>query len=668
MKLSIGLIFFMVIVLTGCSSSFQVTWMMDENTVYATLSIESGDAFSFPDHPTKDGYTFLGWYLDHQLEIPYNKSIIIDKDTVFYPKWQANLHTITFEIDEGITMFTIPMAYGSPIVIPDEPVKEGYRFLGWNQEIPNLMPDEDLTMRALWQIEQFEIRFQDDMGEIYYTNIVEYDTDLTTLEIIVPERIAYTFLGWNIDIPSTMPAHDLIIEAMWKANQYTITFVSEPGSIISSFTQDYGTPIDVPENPYRDGYVFLGWDQAIPSTMPAENITISARWARLSDQTTIADPNLYSAIMTFFDEHNLDFNHNDEMDKEEIEQTYWLDIRDSNVSSLAGIEMFIHLETLYLSFNNITDITPLLSMTQLKTVILDNNLLTTSEFLGLHDEDLLVIEELHRRGVNTYQSEKTQKIDFDENRSNLEDTMTWNILVIIVSNLDTLDLNGAPLTYQMSEMEISIAKENARLLGLGLEIMMDYNIHFHVDFYVTNEPYRGSFMGNSSNHILFAPQIDEVKEMLPLYDSSLVVLSLPNPVNAKDHSPYHQAAGYGSFDVNENIGTAMIYLDSYLLGYIINNEPIELEYHRLLDNSVTTLFWLSVHEIIHTIEFYGLSLGLPVWEFHNAIVQYSQKLIEWTDYDIYQPYLNGAINPLNSNEYGITDEIWNHPPRLRNND
>ena len=66
--------------------------------------------------------------------------------------------------------------------------------------------------------------------------------------------------------------------AKWEINQYTITFDTNGGSEIAPITQDYGTEITAPDNPTRKGYTFKGWDKEIPKTMPAENITITARW------------------------------------------------------------------------------------------------------------------------------------------------------------------------------------------------------------------------------------------------------------------------------------------------------------------------------------------------------------------------------------------------------
>ena len=85
-------------------------------------------------------------------------------------------------------------------------------------------------------------------------------------------------MGWDKEIPQTMPAENITITAQWKINQYTITFDTAGGSEVAPITQDYNTQITAPANPTREGYAFNGWDKEIPQTMPAENITITAQW------------------------------------------------------------------------------------------------------------------------------------------------------------------------------------------------------------------------------------------------------------------------------------------------------------------------------------------------------------------------------------------------------
>ena len=100
-------------------------------------------------------------------------------------------------------------------------------------------------------------------------------------------RTGYTFKGWYDNENLTGSPVTAIggaetgnkeYWAKWEINQYTITFDTNGGSEIAPITQDYGTEITAPDNPTRKGYTFKGWDKEIPETMPAENLTITARW------------------------------------------------------------------------------------------------------------------------------------------------------------------------------------------------------------------------------------------------------------------------------------------------------------------------------------------------------------------------------------------------------
>ena len=92
-----------------------------------------------------------------------------------------------------------------------------------------------------------------------------------------PTRDGYSFDGWK-DAPSTMPANDLTLTALWKVNSYTITFDTDGGTSIPAITQAFGTTVTAPADPAKTGYTFVRWDIKIPATMPASNITLTAMW------------------------------------------------------------------------------------------------------------------------------------------------------------------------------------------------------------------------------------------------------------------------------------------------------------------------------------------------------------------------------------------------------
>ena len=227
---------------------------------------------------TRAGYTQVGWATVDGGEKVYDFEDIYTKNEALtlYPVWNTNKYTITFDTNGGSEIAPITQDYGTQIAAPANPTRKGYTFKGWDKEIPETMPAENITVKAQWKINQYTIAFDTNGGSEIAPITQDYGTEITAPDN--PTRKGYTFRGWDKEIPKTMPAENITVKAQWEINQYTITFDTNGGSEIAPITQDYGTEITAPDNPTRKGYTFKGWDKEIPKTMPAENITITARW------------------------------------------------------------------------------------------------------------------------------------------------------------------------------------------------------------------------------------------------------------------------------------------------------------------------------------------------------------------------------------------------------
>ena len=227
---------------------------------------------------TRAGYTQVGWSTVDGGEKVYGFEDIYTKNEALtlYPVWNTNKYTITFDTNGGSEIAPITQDYGTEITAPDNPTRKGYTFKGWDKEIPETMPAENITVKAQWEINQYTIAFDTNGGSEIAPITQDYGTEITAPDN--PTRKGYTFKGWDKEIPETMPAENITVKAQWGINQYTIAFDTNGGSEIAPITQDYGTEITAPDNPTRKGYTFKGWDKEIPETMPAENITITARW------------------------------------------------------------------------------------------------------------------------------------------------------------------------------------------------------------------------------------------------------------------------------------------------------------------------------------------------------------------------------------------------------
>ena len=250
-------------------NQYTITFDTNGGSEIAPITQDYGTEITAPDNPTRKGYTFKGW----DKEIP--KTMPAENITV-KAQWEINQYTIAFDTNGGSEIAPITQDYGTEITAPDNPTRKGYTFKGWDKEIPKTMPAENITVKAQWEINQYTITFDTNGGSEIAPITQDYGTEITAPD--KPTRKGYTFKGWDKEIPETMPAENMTVKAQWEINQYTITFDTNGGSEIVPITQDYGTEITVPDNPTRKGYTFKGWDKEIPKTMPAENITIKARW------------------------------------------------------------------------------------------------------------------------------------------------------------------------------------------------------------------------------------------------------------------------------------------------------------------------------------------------------------------------------------------------------
>ena len=251
------------------TNKYTIAFDTNGGSEIAPITQDYGTEITAPDNPTRKGYTFKEW----DKEIP--KTMPAENITV-KAQWEINQYTITFDTNGGSEIAPITQDYGTKITAPDNPTRKGYTFRGWDKEIPETMPAENITVKAQWEINQYTITFDTNGGSEIAPITQDYGTEITAPDN--PTRKGYTFKGWDKEIPETMPAENITVKAQWKINQYTIAFDTNGGSEIAPITQDYGTEITAPDNPTRKGYTFKGWDKEIPETMPAENITITARW------------------------------------------------------------------------------------------------------------------------------------------------------------------------------------------------------------------------------------------------------------------------------------------------------------------------------------------------------------------------------------------------------
>lgn len=259
-------------VMPGTTTQYKVKLMLDEDTVYETLTVKSGEEVELPT-PEKEGYTFEGWYEDEKL---VESKLTVTKDTTLIAKFNVLKYTYKFIVD-GEVIKEVEAEPGTEIEYPEDPIKRAnekdeFTFVGWDNDATVLEKDEE-----------FNAVFESKLRNYTYKFIANFKTIKTeTLpygsEIVYPEdpekadtaKYDYTFIGWDHD--ETILTGNIIFTAefSYEIKQYTYKFVNYNGEVLKEETVDYGTMPEAPENPVKpaDGdtvYKFVGWDKKVVS-------------------------------------------------------------------------------------------------------------------------------------------------------------------------------------------------------------------------------------------------------------------------------------------------------------------------------------------------------------------------------------------------------------------
>ena len=193
--------------------------------------------------------------------------------------------------------FTAPLSDG--MTRPDGNTGSYFMWLDGNgnsYEPGDSVPADVTTLTVQWTAPTYTVTLHANGGTINSGNVTGYTygvgATLPTADDMT--YTGHTFKGWYDNESLTGSPVTAIGNtetgnkeywAKWEINQYTITVKPENGKADITITQDYGTAITAPADPTREGYTFTGWDTEIPKTMPAENITLKARWKDIEKPT-----------------------------------------------------------------------------------------------------------------------------------------------------------------------------------------------------------------------------------------------------------------------------------------------------------------------------------------------------------------------------------------------
>ena len=150
---------------------------------------------------TRIGYTFDGWYTSQTggEKVTASTKVQITADQTLYAHWSINSYTITLKYGDDRADSTITQAYGTAITAPADPTRTGYNFTGWDKDIPDTMPAENLTITALWQISSYIVTFDPNGGTLTgsKTMTVTYGDRYGDMPKVMPPNETLALRGWN---------------------------------------------------------------------------------------------------------------------------------------------------------------------------------------------------------------------------------------------------------------------------------------------------------------------------------------------------------------------------------------------------------------------------------------------------------------------------------------
>ena len=266
------------------------------DTTVADATVTYGDTYKAPEGLTKTGYTHTGWD-------PVVPATITDlgedkQEFTFAATWAPKTIDVTFDgnngLVDGAATKVVPTEFDSDIVAPAA-ARDGYAFVGWSTdkgatvgttELGKLTTETPATYYAIWSASSANYTV-----EFYYMNVdgtdyVLADDETKTFAGVVDQAVptyvpgevtGFTFNAGKSTVDGTVPATGtLTLKVYYDRNKYNLTYEGNAPVEVYFGTAAADMPAAVTE-PTKVGNYFTGWE-ALPATMPADDVAIAAKW------------------------------------------------------------------------------------------------------------------------------------------------------------------------------------------------------------------------------------------------------------------------------------------------------------------------------------------------------------------------------------------------------
>jgi uncharacterized repeat protein (TIGR02543 family) len=276
-------------------NSYTVAFNANGGVGDKTVTYNHGSTLGELSTPTREGYTFAGWFTAAYGYDAVTSETIVTSDMTIYAHWKKKYYRVAFETNSEV--MSSLYAHGSTLGELTTPTREGYTFVGWFTAVEGgdavtseTVVTSDMTIYAQWTIKSYTVVFNANGG--VGDKSVTYNHGSPLGELPTPTRDGYAFAGWwtaanggtQVTV-STVVSADMTIYAHWTIKSYAVVFDADGGNggVTKSYT--HGVNLGELPTPTRDGYKFLGWftategGSAVTSeTIVTADMTIYARW------------------------------------------------------------------------------------------------------------------------------------------------------------------------------------------------------------------------------------------------------------------------------------------------------------------------------------------------------------------------------------------------------
>ena len=270
-------------------NDYTVTWVNYDNSLLGINKVSYETAPSYagtePTRAADDQYIYtFKWWSDGTNEygkaetLPWVTSDV--KYTALFDN-NKNSYTINFVNEDGIELQSSNVEYGeTPSYTGATPTKAAtdeytYTFAWWNPSISEVTTGATYTATYTQAARKYTVTFLD-WDDSIMKEATEYNYGISGENIVKPAdptREGYTFAGWSGLPESTMPAENIIVTATYTINSYTVTFDTDWGSEVSTNTVNYNTAISRPGDPKKEGYTFSKWQKVEGETLSDYDFT-----------------------------------------------------------------------------------------------------------------------------------------------------------------------------------------------------------------------------------------------------------------------------------------------------------------------------------------------------------------------------------------------------------